>query len=345
MLAAVFGVVIYFTALRNGPVGERTEQFPLDEGRVISLGDGNLAELTNGRFVLYDRAGRERASRAVDFEMPALTSAGRKVIAYDRAGEGVIVADLSGVKAELDIPVLTAAGNGRGQYILVSTQDGYRDVALLYNAKDRLTYKWYSAERYIFAVSLSPTGGRMAVAAVGQQKQGEAVSALITFLEPGVEEPLGTAEIIGEIPLAAYSPDNNHVCILTESGVYFYSDGGVPLGHYPVGGGMRLLSYHIAEEALFINIGRNGGGQHSKIICLSYTGAELGSYQLTEGADSVGAAGRWCAVLEAGTLTRLTLDGTELKVEPLGFSSARGLTVDTNGDILLLYSGHGKWFN
>jgi hypothetical protein len=192
------------------------------------------------------------------------------------------------------------------------------------------------------AAALSPSGRRMAVAAVGQQ--GETVSALITFLEPGRLEPLGSAEITGELPLAAFSPDNNHICILTESGVYFYSGEGELLGHYPFGG-LRLLSYHFAEEALFINAGRNEGGQHSSLICLSYTGAVLGSYQFTEGPDSIGAAGRWCAVLEAGVLLRFSPEGAELKSENLGRSAARGLLVDSKGDILLLYSGYARWYN
>jgi hypothetical protein len=344
LLASSCAVIVYFAALRGGPESAEAERITLDEGRgaILALSGGNLTALSHNRFVLYDKAGRERVSRAVAFELPALAAAGSKVVIYDRAGETAIVAEPSGIRAEFDFPVLTAAGNGRGQYILVTSESGYRSTAGLYDTRDRLTYKWYSAERYILAASLSPSGRRMAVAAVGQQ--GETVSTLVTFLEPGRIEPLGSAEITGELPLAAYSPDNNHVCILTESGVYFYSDDGQLLGRYPFGG-MRLLSYHFAGEALFINLGRNEGGQHSSLICLGYTGAELGSYQFTEGPDSADAAGRWCAVLEAGSLTRFTLEGTELKAEFLGPSAAHGLLVDSRGNILLLYSGYARWYN
>jgi hypothetical protein len=344
VLASVFAAAVYFAARRGSPESAEAERISLDEGpgAILALSGGNLTALSQNRFVLYDRAGRERVSRAVTFELPAITVAGNKVIAYDRAGETALVADHGGIRAEYDFPVLTAAGNVRGQYILVTAESGYRSVAILHDTRDRPTYIWRSAERYIMAAALSPSGGRMAVAAVGQQ--GEAVSTLVTFLAPGRVEPLGAAEIIGELPLAAYSPDNNHICILTESGVYFYSGDGGPLGHYSFGG-LRLLSYHAAEEALFINLGRNEGGQHSSLICLSYTGEVLGSAQFTEGADSIDAAGRWCAVLEAGLLTRFTPDGTELKAEYLGPSSAQGLLVGPKGDILLLYSGYARWYN
>ena len=326
--------------------GEAAEagQIPFDEGRgtLLALRDGQLAALSAERFVLYDKAGREKVSRAVSFEMPALTIAGDKAIAYDRVGKPALVADTGGVRAEFDAAVLTAAGNARGQYILVSGESGYRGVAQLYDNKNRPVYKWYSAERYIWAASLSPSGKRMAVAAVGQQ--GETVSTRITFLEPGRLEPLGTADIEDELPLAAYSPDNNHVCILTESGVYFYTDDGLPLGHYPYGG-LALLSEHATAEALFINVGRNEGGQYSRLICLSYTGTELGQMQFTEGPDGIAAAGRYCAALEAGVLTRYTLEGTELTAEELGWSGARGLLVSENGEILLLYSDYAGWYN
>ncbi|MDR0325051.1 MAG: DUF5711 family protein [Oscillospiraceae bacterium] len=359
--AVVLLIVIVFTVFRDdigsdtldsvrawfsSRGGETAEagQFPFDEGRsnLFALSDGHLAMLSSERFVLYDRAGRERVSRAVSFEIPGLTVAGSKAIVYDRAGSTAIVAEPGGVRAEFDIPVLTAAGNTRGQYILVTSESGYRGVAQLYDNRNRPVYKWLSAERYIYAVSLSPSGKRMAVAAVGQQ--GETVSTRITFLEPGRVEPLGTADIEDELPLAAYSPDNNHVCILTESGVYFYTDDGLSLGYYPYGG-MTLLSAHAAEEALFINIGRNEGGQYSRLICLSYTGAELGQMPFTEGPDGLAAAGRYCAALEAGVLTRYMLEGTELKAEELGSTGARGLLVSPNGDILLLYSNHARWYN
>jgi hypothetical protein len=342
----LLAIVYYFTVYRDGADGGTAEagRIPLDENRntILSLVDGRLAILSHDRFVLYDRLGRERVSRAVSFELPALTIAGSKVIAYDRDRGTALVADHDGVQAELNIPVLSAAGNTRGQYVLVTGGSGYRGVAQLYDSRNRLEYKWYSADRYIFAVSLSPSGRRMAVAAAGLQ--GETVSARITFLEPGRLEPLGSADIEGELPLDAFSPDNNHVSILTESGVHFFTDDGVRLGHFSFGA-YRLLSHHATDQALFLHIGRNESGQNSRLICLSYTGAELGSVQFSEGPDSISAAGRWCAVLETDVLTRYRLEGAALTAESLGRSHARSLLISTSGDILLLYSDHARWYN
>ncbi|MDR0292776.1 MAG: DUF5711 family protein [Oscillospiraceae bacterium] len=321
-----------------------TERIPFGEGRdtVLALCDGRLAALSADRFVLYDKSGREKVSRALSFEIPGLTVAGGKAVAYDRAGGSAFVADAGGVRAEFDVPVLTAAGNARGQYVLVTAESGYRGVAQMYDGRDRPVYKWYSAERYIWAASLSPSGRRMAVAAVGPQDG--TVSTRVTFLEPGRGEPLGSADIEDEVPLAAHSPDNNHVCIIAESGVYFYTDDGLPLARYSYGGSV-LLSAHATGEALFLHLGRGEGGQYSRLVCLSYTGAELGQARFTEGPYGLAAGERWCAALEAGVLTRYTLEGTELKTEVLGPSGARGLLVGNDGNILLLFSGYGEWYN
>jgi hypothetical protein len=358
--AAVFAAVVAFTVFRDDINSDTLDSFfswfsrggdpagavqiPFDGSRntAAALVDGRLAILSPDRFVLYDKAGRERVSRAVSFELPSMTAAGSKVIVYDRGRNGVLISDADSVKAELDMPVLTASGNSRGQYILVTSESGYRSVAQVYDSRNRLTYKWYSADRYIMAVSISPSGRRMAVASAGQL--GDSVSARITFLEPGNTEPLGTADIEGELPLAAFSPDNNHVSVLTESGVYFYSDTGIPLGQFRFGG-MRLLSKHATDQALFLHIGRNEGGQGSRVVCLSYAGAELDSIFFSEGPDSLSAAGRWFASLEAGVLTRYSLDGTELAAEPLGLSQARDLLISPSGDILLLYPAYARWYN
>jgi hypothetical protein len=361
IFGVVLSAVVTFVVLRDDigdePLGffrgcfsrsgepAKAVQIPLDErrGALLALCDGKLVSLSGDRFVLYDKAGREKVSRAVSFEEPALAVAGKKVIAYDRVQNTAIAADAGGVLAELPGVELAAAGNARGQYILVTNEKGYRGSAAVYDHKDRLTYKWFSAEHIIFAVSLSPSGKRMAVAAVGQQ--GETVSARITFLEPGRAEPLGFAEFEDQLPLAAYSPDNNHVCIIAESGVYFYTDDGKQLGYYPYGTGQKLLSAHPTDEALTLNVGRNEGGQYSRLVCLSYTGAELDTVQFTEGPDGIAAAGRYIAALEAGILTRYTIGGTALRAEVLGSCGARGLLLSPNGDILLLYSEYAEWYN
>jgi hypothetical protein len=360
ILAVVTALVIAFAVLRDdieddalgslrgfftrSGEGEKSGAIPLDGGRqpILALCDGRLASLSADRFMLYDKSGRERFSRALSYEIPALTVAGSKVILFDRAGTGAIVADSGGIRAELDFPVLTAAGNTRGQYILVTRESGVRAAAYLYDQKDRLIYKWLSAERYILAASLSPSGSRMAVAALGQQ--GETAVLRATFLDTSNPEPLATADIEDEIPLGIYSPDNNHVCILTDSGVYFYTDAGVQLGFYPFDG-YKLLSAHPTDEALFLNIGRNEGGQYSGLVCLSYTGAELGSVRFIEGPDGIAAAGRRGASLEAGVLTLHTIEGTRLNSEVLGSSGARGLLLSPDGSILLLYSDHAQWYN
>jgi hypothetical protein len=339
--AVIVYVVYFYDADADAAV---TGQIPFDEGRdtIVALADNCLVTLSPTRFVMHNRTGRELISRAVSFETPALAVAGGKVIAYDRSGRGAFVAESGAIREELDIPVLTAAGNARGQFILVTSESGYRSVAQLYDNRNRLTYKWYSAERYIVAASLSPSGRRMAVASVGQH--GETVAARITFLEPGSAEPLGFADIGGEFPLAIYSPDNNHVCVLTEFGVYFYTDSGEYLGHYPFGG-LMPLSVQMTDQAVFLQLGRNARGQHSRLICISYTGAELGGAQFMEGPDAFIAEGRRCAVLEAGGLTRFSLDGTELTAEHLGLSGARNLLLSQEGGILLLYSGYAEWYN
>lgn len=324
---------------------------PFDEGQdvLLALCEGRLVALSPDRLVLYDKSGNEMLSRTVSYDSPALTVAGGKVVAYDRVGSAALAADIGGtvsapgVRAEYDFPVLTASGNTRGQYVLVTNESGYRGVARIYDKKGKPTYEWYSGERYIMAVSLSPSGKRMAVAAVGQQ--GETVGLRVTFLDTGRNEPLATVDITDELALAAFFPDNNHVCILTESGVYFYTDDGLPLGHYSFGGRMLLKAPIATDEALFLNLGRNAGGQYSQLICLSYTGTELGRVSFTEGPDGIAAAGRYCAILEAGVLTRFTLNGTELNSEELGECSARNLLVDTDGSILLLYSNYGEWYN
>ncbi len=327
---------------RDGGEGEEG-RISYDEGNIFALCDGKLVALSKDRLVLYDRSGTERVSRSVAYDLPALTVAGDKVLAYSREGSGLLAADTGGIIEEFDFPVLTAASNARGEYILVTSESGYRSVARLYDDKNRPRFQWKSGERYIWAASLSPSGGRMAVAAMGQS--GQTVGLHVTFLDTSSTEILGEAEIPGELALAMASPDNNHVCIITESGVYFYTDDGLPLGHYSYGGQTLLSAPYATSEAVFLNLGKNSGGQYSQLVCLSYTGTELDRVSFTEGLTGFSASRGVCAVLEAGGLTRFTLNGTELLTEDLGPCAARKLLVSEDGRILLLYSGYAEWYN
>ncbi len=359
VFAAVMALVIVFVVFRDD-IGEDTLGFvgrlfnrdaaegeegriSYDEGNIFALCDGKLAALSGERFVLYDSSGAERVSRSVAFDNPALTVAGDKILAYDREGSSLLAADTKGILEEFDFPVLTAAGNARGEYVLVTEESGYRNVARLYDSKNRPRFQWKSGERYIWAASLSPSGSRMAVASMGQS--GQTVGLHLTFLDTSSTEILGKAEIADELALAMASPDNNHVCIITESGVYFYTDDGLPLGQFSYGEQMLLSAPYATRDAIFLNLGRNTGGQYSQLVCLSYTGAEIERVSFTEGPTAFAAAGRVCAVLEAGRLTRFTLDGTTLLSEDLGVCAARGVIVSEDGRILLLYSGYAEWYN
>ncbi|MDR1668386.1 MAG: DUF5711 family protein [Oscillospiraceae bacterium] len=361
VFAAVMALVIAFVAFRDDisedtlgffsnlfgreEEGEEDGRVYYDEGNIFALCDGKLAALSGDRLVLYDRSGAERVSRPVAFDSPALTVAGSKVLAYDRVGGGLLAANTGGILEEFDFPVLTAGGNARGEYVLVTEEDGYRGVARLYDSKNNPRYQVLSGERYIWAASLSPSGDRMAVAAMGQS--GQTVGLRVTFHDTRADAgaPLGVAEIADEVALAVASPDNNHVCIITESGVYFYTDDGLPLGEYPFGGQTLLSTPYATSEAVFLNLGRNAGGQYSQLVCLSYTGTENDRVSFTEGPTGFAAAGGVCAVLEAGVLTRFTLDGTALLTEDLGPCAARDVLVSEDGRILLLYSGYAEWYN
>ena len=317
--------------------------FDEDRDALHALFGENLAVLSGDRLAVYDASGTERLSRKVNFSSPALAVAGDRVIAYDRSGSSALVADTRSVRVEYDFPVLTAAGGSRGHYALVTRQSGYRSVAQVYDDRDRLYFKWYSAESYILAAALSPSGRRLAVAAVGQK--GETALTTITFLDTERTEPLAVAEIEGEPPLAAEFSDNSHVYIVTESGVYFYTDEGLLLGHYSYGGLVLRSVPKPSLNALFLHLGRESGRQYGRLVCLSYDGVELGQAAFTEESSGISAGGRYGASLEGGVLTRYTVEDGVLKPEILGEADARGLILDSNGRILLLYSGYGKWYN
>lgn len=322
---------------------ELSDTIPFDAGEAntYALYDGKLCVLAPGRLTLYGTSGAETLSVAMAYETPALCAAGNKIIAYDRGNGGVIVANSSDILINETWEVLTAYGSPRGQFILVVSESGYRGVARLFNAKNQPIFEWRSAKRYITAAGVSPNGSRMTVAAVGQEE--ESLGTYLTFLKVGATEPLAQIELPGVLTYKVFYPDNNHVCIITDQGVYFYTDDGLPLGEYDYTGRM-LLGMHPTSDALFLQLGRYAGGQYSVLVCLGYSGSELGTVSFDMGPLSISAGGKTCAVLADGYLTRYRLGADNKLTSAQGSATeARRLLCGDKGEALLLYTDHAVW--
>lgn len=359
LFAAVLFAVVVFVAFREeinsgtverlrdffrwGGDEEAYETFRFDPGRQnrYEVAGGRLVLLSPERFAFYDKTGYEKYSRSLAYKMPALCRAGDKVIAYDRMEPGCLVAGERSVLLELPERVTAAAGNDRGQFILVTKEDNYRSAARLYDKKNKPAYVWRSS-RYIMAAGLSPLGTRMAVAAVGQG--GDLIGARVTFLEVGREEPLREIDLPDVLPLYIFYPDNSHVCIITESLVYFYTDKGDLLGEHGWDG-ETLLRYASSTEALFLQLGRYADGQYSRLACLGYEGAVLDTMSFNEGLTDFSAAGKFISLLEPdGRITRYTIAPDGLK-QPLraGGEGARGVLQQDKGSALILFQDYAVW--
>lgn len=320
---------------------QESESFRYDPGRDnrFVVCDGRLAVLSPERFSFHDKSGIEKYSRSLSYKTPALCGAGSKVIAYDRSGSGCFVAGERSVQLELDIPVLAAAGNDRGQFVLVTKESGYRSVARLYNRQNNPQYIWRSS-RYIMAAGLSPLGNRMAVASIGQD--GDLTGTKVTFLEVGNETPLQEITLLDTLPWGIYYPDNSHVCIITESLVYFYTVEGEPLGEYSWEG-EKFFSYAASSEALFLHLGRYSSGQYSRVVCLGYEGKVLDTVQTGEGLENLSCAGKFVSLLTPDGLTRYTITPDGLQNPTAITTEAIGMCQQENGRVLLLFQDYAAW--
>ncbi|MCL2081621.1 MAG: DUF5711 family protein [Oscillospiraceae bacterium] len=317
-----------------------SEVFHFDPGQKnrYELCAGGLAVLSPERLAFYGNNGYEKYSRAVSYETPALTSSGNRIIAYDRTGEGAIIAGGGGIEREFDSPVFTATGNSRGQYVLVTKEPGYRATATVYNKKNNPTYTWRSSS-YITAAGLSPSSTRLVTAGIRYE---ETMNTKLTFLDTGKEDPIEEIILTDTLVLAVYFPDNSRVCIISENCVYFYTDTGIPIGEYSLDQ-LPLLRFFPTSEVLLLQTGRHETGYYSKVIALGYDGNERGVLSFEEAPAALSAGGKFFSVLREGRLDRYVLPSTFTNDKQHEDLSAKGVIQQDDGSALLLYEDYARW--
>ncbi len=316
------------------------DDYMLSEYRDFQNG---LALLSESRFVIIDRAGKQRFAQDVTLKEPALATSKNSVVAYDRGGDSFLLSDgaRAVVSKKWDNPIFLVNMNENGYYVVVSSARGYKSTATVYTPKQEVKYYWYSAENYILDAQLSPDAGRLLILSVGQN--GEQLSSRVTLLDTAQSlddqtagAPLYQRDSAGIVSYKAHFFDSGGFCVLFEDRLDFFDDNGLSLNSYAFNTQV-LRAYDLSgKDFAALLLSRSTSGSRGTLVVIDSSGAKA-ELKLTDIPLSLSAKGSYIGMLGSGSAV-LYDDMLNVLVETKNVNDAQAMLVRDDKSALLLSS-------
>jgi hypothetical protein len=152
---------------------------PTNKGEVLR---GDLAIINNSGFSIYGFNGSKVFSDPCKYDHPKMVSNSKNMIACDIGGYELRIYSCNDVthSETFNYPIHALAASKNGTYAVVSSEKSYRSALFIYDEHFRVIYKYFSGDKYIDFVSVSPDG-KEAITLMQYSKNGDLVTLLMKF--------------------------------------------------------------------------------------------------------------------------------------------------------------------
>lgn len=301
---------------------------------------GGLALADSDTLYVAKPGGLNQLTLQLSYASIALDTAGDYILAYDRGGKGLTVANaLSPLyQTELSGTILTASIADNGTFAVVTDEAGYKSAVTVCNAAGEQMYKWFSSEYYVQSAALSPSGNRLT--ALGFHMNGTQLESRVLFFELDQESIAAEASLGGALGLEVRFLSENTVCAVTDEGVFLVSRAG-KLVESQTYAADDLLGFSFDKSAVAIATRSYTRSARSEVHVLSEGGKSTGPLLLTEELQSLSLSGG-----RLGVLTSAGFHLYDSALSPLWSSTAasggRRLLLDENGTAFVLFSKEAR---
>ncbi len=129
------------------------------------------AVLTDTAYTVYDVKGRELISQPHYMASPAMKTADRYTLLFDRRGTAYALKTLSGsvCSGTTDHTIVAGAVSRSGRFALVTNYDTAHSYVNVFTKNGKSLHKWKSGSYHISDISISPSGHTVAMCGVTTQ--------------------------------------------------------------------------------------------------------------------------------------------------------------------------------
>lgn len=180
------------------------------------------------RITTFSATGRKIFTTPHGFSDPLVRSGGKNVILWEENGNKYSVYSLFSevCSANLDFPIYAVRAGADGSYAIITRNDHFRSVVLLYNEKNVLIGR-YCKQDYVICAEPGPDG-QLLLLTLSTNESGD-LSTRIELCRVGEESPELILTEEGSMPLSCGFTSRGF-CTVSSSGTKFYSVDGNLLG-------------------------------------------------------------------------------------------------------------------
>ncbi len=249
-----------------------------DTGATIVYKDG-FAYASVEKLIITDKNGTEFQNTPLGFREPVLSANSKYVMAYDKGGTGIVIADSFSIVKELQMedPILTASMNSGGQIVVVTQGEGYLAKVYVYDSSFREVYRYRSLNRYILDAALSKDGKAMAVSAMNIE--GSDITSEILYFKLSKEQVQWSVAFEQSPCVDIAVKDNGAICGLFEWGMVSLTNSGKESGRFLLEDRtLQCYSLEDGDDNVFV-VSATENGDGTIIIC-NEKGAEKDNVQM-----------------------------------------------------------------
>lgn len=262
------------------------------------VGD-DLAVASRSGVTLFSDSGETIGHQQAELSAPALLGGQDAVLIYDVGGSFYGVMDTNGKmrfqgasSGRIYDADLTEAG---GAAVLSSASDA-RAVVEVFDKNGTLLYRRTSKTSYLNACALSPDGGWLAVATLGQEDISFAPGAKL--YRTNAEEEQASLSFGGQTIFDLKFLGNGTACAVGSRSISFFDTAGSLLGEYSLES-TDLLGYAFGDGFVTVMVDRHEAGSRYQLLTLSTDGTVRASSTLQETPVHLSVAGEYLSVLTA----------------------------------------------
>ncbi len=302
----------YFTyrSLERSDTGQ-TESFEYDsggKGGFDRVGDDLLVWSTTG-VRLYSAGGVAYLNESLSFHRPVADVGGDSAVIYDAGGNTLRLyakrAEVLALDTAQGKEILSARLSPSGQLTVTSREPGFKGVVTVYGLDGAPVVGLRISSQFVMDGLISADGKTVAVLTAGQEN--DVFRSGFSFYTLDGDAPFASCSLGNNVILDAVFSDGAFWA-LGESGLSAAGTDGTLKGSYDYAG--RYLKDYSLEGDGFaaLLLGKYRAGSGATLVTVDAAGKEVGTLELEDQVLDLAAAGRYVAVLTAGSLDLYTRD-------------------------------------
>ena len=335
---------------RGASISADVISFDAQPGNILAPFLDGIAVLTSNRLVCYDTIGGERLAAERGFKRPALQTSLRNVLAYDRNGNTLLLANRHEflIDTQWERPIITATLNRAGWTALVTYGSGYKAVVYVLDPDGATVFKYSSPEYYVVDAVVSPDGSLLAVACAGFRDNW--VSGRLRVFDlaygGGEVEPdevtVALADLDDTLIYELFFPKNDRIAAMTENGVVYWDAKGAQLGSTPLDG-RSLQDYSVLDDAIILRTARSRSGAGSRLESYRWDGAPVGILPLKNDVICQSGAGGYVTLVTANMITVYDAELETVSDQP-NLTHVRSVRQRDTGGVYLIYNDNARLY-